>query len=259
MDQLVTADGATTAIRSGNGPDLLIVHSLLTDRDAFQAVVPDLLEQFRVTLLNLPGFHGSQPIPGTLTAYETWLARACDAFGIGADCILCGNGFGGTVALAFALGRQHRIRKLLLADVAAAFPEQGKAAFRFMVEKVAREGMDSIAPIAAARVYHSDYLKRNPEVIEERRRVLAAINPAAFMAACELLIDCDLVPRLTSLRIPTLVIYGELDEATPLALNTIIAASIPACEILKIANCGHCPPLENPGAFLRSIGPFISS
>ena len=68
---------------------------------------------------------------------------------------------GGTVALAFALGRQHRIRKLLLADVAAAFPEQGKAAFRFMVEKVAREGMDSIAPIAAARVYHSDYLKRN--------------------------------------------------------------------------------------------------
>lgn len=122
MDRLATADGTTTALRGGSGPDLLIVHSLLTDRDAFQAVLPDLVERFRVTLLNLPGFHGSRPIPGTLTAYVTWLANACDAFGIGSDCIVCGNGFGGTVALAFALNYQHRIRKLLLADVAAALP-----------------------------------------------------------------------------------------------------------------------------------------
>jgi 3-oxoadipate enol-lactonase len=259
MDRLATADGTTTALRGGSGPDLLIVHSLLTDRDAFQAVLPDLVERFRVTLLNLPGFHGSRPIPGTLTAYVTWLANACDAFGIGSDCIVCGNGFGGTVALAFALNYQHRIRKLLLADVAAAFPEQGKAAFRTMAEKVAQEGMASIAPIAASRVYHSDYLTQHPAVIEERRRVLAAIDPVAFTAACEFLIDCDLVPRLASLRLPTLVVYGELDQATPPALNEIIAAKIPACEILKITNCGHCPPLENPGAFLRSISRFISS
>jgi hypothetical protein len=53
MDQLVTANGATTALRGGSGPDLVLVHSLLTDRDAFQAVVPELAERFRVTLLNL--------------------------------------------------------------------------------------------------------------------------------------------------------------------------------------------------------------
>ena len=75
MERLATADGATTALRGGKGPDLFIVHSLLTDRDAFQAVLPDLVERFRVTLLNLPGFHGSRPIPGTLTAYEMWLAQ----------------------------------------------------------------------------------------------------------------------------------------------------------------------------------------
>ena len=68
MDRLVSADGAITALRGGSGPDFLIVHSLLTDRDAFQAVLPELMERFRVTLVNLPGFHGSRPIPGTVTA-----------------------------------------------------------------------------------------------------------------------------------------------------------------------------------------------
>jgi 3-oxoadipate enol-lactonase len=70
--------------------------------------------------------------------------------------------------------------------------------------------------------------------------------------------NCDLVPRLKSLRIPTLVIYGELDQATPPALNKTIGANVPACQIVEIAGCGHCPPLENPGAFLNAVKAFIS-
>jgi len=73
MEQLSTADGATTAVRGGEGRDLFIVHSLLTDRDAFQAVLPNLTRRFRVTLVNLPGFHGTRKIPGILIAFETWL------------------------------------------------------------------------------------------------------------------------------------------------------------------------------------------
>jgi 3-oxoadipate enol-lactonase len=72
------------------------------------------------------------------------------------------------------------------------------------------------------------------------------------------LISCDLVPRLEFLRVPTLVIYGDLDQATPPELNKTIAANIPACEIVEIANCGHCPPLEKPVAFLQAIQAFIS-
>ena len=259
MEQLLTADGGTTAVRGGEGRDLFIVHSLLTDRDAFQNVAPDLMHRFRVTLVNLPGFHRSRRILGTMIAFETWLGDALDGFGIGSDCILCGNGFGGTVALAFALNHPQQIGKLLLVDVAAAFPEQGKAAFRLMAERVAGEGMASIAPIAATRVYHPEYLAKKPTVVEERRRVLMEIDPAAFEAACEVLINCNLVPRLQSLQLPTLVVYGALDQATPPTLNKEIAATVPRCEVMEIPDCGHCPPLENPAAFLQTINRFLSS
>src|SRR5260370_23195065 len=122
MEQLAVADGGLTAARAGSGRDLVILHSLLTDRHAFDPVLPQLSRRFRVTLPNLPGFHGSAPVEGKLYAYVNWVARAFAALEIGSDPILVGNGFGGTVPLAFALGHPERAGSLGLCDRAPGFP-----------------------------------------------------------------------------------------------------------------------------------------
>ncbi len=56
------------------------------------------------------------------------------------DFILIGNGFGGTVALAFAMAHPERIAKLVLSDAAADFPPEGRKAFEMMAAKVAEGG-----------------------------------------------------------------------------------------------------------------------
>jgi 3-oxoadipate enol-lactonase len=258
MDQLSAAGGALTAVRTGTGRDLVILHSLLTDRHAFDPVLPALAKSHRVTLINLPGFHGSRPVDATMAAYVARVKDGFDDFGIGRDAILMGNGFGGTVALAFALEHGNRIGKLVLADVAPGFPEAGKQAFRVMAEKVAAGGLGTIADIAANRVFHADYLAQHPGAIEERRAVLMKIDPIAFRAACTLLVDADLVPRLHDLRVPTLVVCGALDQATPPALNRLIADKVPGARYIELAGCGHCPPLEQPQAFLEAVESFIA-
>ena len=63
MEQLTAGHGALTAVRTGQGRDLVLLHSLLADRHAFDPVLPALAAKHRVTLFNLPGFHGSQPTP----------------------------------------------------------------------------------------------------------------------------------------------------------------------------------------------------
>ncbi len=257
MQQLATKDGALTAVRTGTGRDLVLVHSLLTDRQAFDAVIPELARHFRVTLLNLPGFHGSRPVGGDLAAYARSIAAAFDDLAIARDAILLGNGFGGTVCLAFALDHPGRIGKLVLCDVAAGFPEAGKQAFRVMAQKVSEGGMAAIAEIAAKRVYHDAYVAAHPHVIGERRAVLMEVDPTAFRAACNALVDADLMPRLPALRVPTLVIYGALDQATPPALNRLIGDAVPTARQIEIPDCGHCPPLEQPATFLRAIEPFL--
>src|ERR1041385_476901 len=182
-----------TAARAGAGRDLVILHSLLTDRHAFDPVLPALSAHFRVTLFNLPGFHGSRPVAPSIDAYAAWGLKAFDTFEIGGDAILMGNGFGGTVALAFALAHGDRLARLVLADVAPGFPEEGKQAFRVMAAKVAEGGMGAIAEIAANRVFHAAYLAAHPEAVNERKAVLLQIDPAAFQAACTSLVGADLV------------------------------------------------------------------
>jgi pimeloyl-ACP methyl ester carboxylesterase len=258
MEQLTAAHGALTAVRTGSGRDLVVLHSLLTDRQAFDPVLPALSAKFRVTLFNLPGFHGSQPvIPALLDAYVARIEDGFEEFGIRDDAVLMGNGFGGTLALAFALAHPSRVGKLVLSDAAAGFPEQGKQAFRVMADKVERDGLGAIADIAANRVFHPEYLANNPGAIEERRAVLLGIDPAAFAAACSILTEADLVPRLLTVKVPTLVVCGALDQATPPALNRQIAEKVPGARYVELPGCGHCPPLEQPQAFLAAIKDFV--
>jgi pimeloyl-ACP methyl ester carboxylesterase len=256
--ELTAASGKITAARAGNGRDLVALHSLLTDRHAFDPVLAQLSKRHRVTLINLPGFHGSRPVEATMDAYIAFVRDAFDAFQIGRDAILMGNGYGGTVALAFAVAHGDRIGRLLLADVAAGFPPEGKQTFRVMSEKVATGGLGTIADIAANRVFHAAYLAKHPQALAERRAVLLEIDPAAFRAACAILVDADLVAALPKLKVPTLVICGELDQATPPALNKVITAKVPGARYIELKACGHCPPLEQPKEFLAAIEDFIS-
>src|SRR6478609_6150818 len=227
FESLSAGRGTLTAVRTGAGRDLVILHSLLADRHAFDPVLPALAARRRVTLFNLPGFHGSQPaMLALMDAYLATIEDGFDEFDIAKDAILLGNGFGGTVALAFALAHPERISKLVVSDAAAAFPPEGRQAFAVMAEKVAEGGLGSIAEIAAKRVFSPAYLSQHPEKIEERKQVLLGIDPKAFQDACRILQETDLTPLLSHVRVPTLVVCGSEDQATPPALNKQIVEKV---------------------------------
>ena len=86
MEQLTAGRGALTAVRTGAGRDLVVLHSLLADRHAFDPVLPALAAKHRVTLVNLPGFHGSQPTPlALMDAYVAVIEGGFDEFKIGTE------------------------------------------------------------------------------------------------------------------------------------------------------------------------------
>jgi 3-oxoadipate enol-lactonase len=258
FERLSAGRGTLTAVRAGSGPDVVVLHSLLADRHAFDAVIAPLAARRRVTLVNLPGFHGSEPpMLALMDAYVARIEDGFDEFGIGNDAVLIGNGFGGTIALAFAIAHPDRISKLVVADAAACFPPQGREAFAAMARQVADEGLGAVAEIAATRVFSPRYLVAHPDAVERCKQVLLGIHPQAFLAACKVLQEIDLTPLLHHLRVPTLVVCGELDQATPPALNKTVAEKIAGARYVELAGCGHCPPLEQPEVFLAAIEDFI--
>jgi 3-oxoadipate enol-lactonase len=258
MQELSAGHGTLTAARTGAGRDLVLLHSLLADRHAFDPVLEALAAKHRVTLFNLPGFAGSQPtLVALMDAYIAAIEDGFDELKIANDAVLIGNGFGGTLALAFAFAHPERIARLVVSDAAASFPPDGKQSFAAMAEKVAEGGLAAIADIAARRVYSPAYLSAHPQAVEDCKRVLLGIDPKAFQAACKILQEIDLTPELHRLKMPVLVVCGEFDQATPPALTKQVAAKIKGARYVELPGCGHCPPLEQPQAFIDAIKSFV--
>ncbi|HYV66204.1 MAG TPA: alpha/beta fold hydrolase [Myxococcales bacterium] len=253
---IVFAGGEPLEIeQTGSGPDLVLLHSLLTDPRSFSAIVPALSRSRRVTLLGLPGFGRSAPAGASIEDSADRVASFLGSLGGKPDVL--GNGYGGFVALALAARHGEKIGKLVMVDTGAAFPEAGRAPFRAMAEAVGKGGMAAVVDAAVRRIFPDDWLAAHPQAAAERREVLLRMNVASFAAACRALAKVDLRPELPRIQNPALVVVGSFDAATPPPLARELASGIPGAQLVELPGCGHCPPLQQPAELVAAIAPFL--
>jgi 3-oxoadipate enol-lactonase len=252
------ASGTVNASQSGNGPPLVLLHSLLSDRASFDRIVPELAKSFRVIVPELPGFGESQPVSGGLAAVADRMAGAVNDCADGDDVIVLGNGYGGFVALQMAIRHPNIATKLVLADCGAAFPEAGRQAFRNMAAASTARGLSAITDVAMRRLFAPEFQQANPDLMRDRREAFLRTNPDVFRAACDALAELDLRPQLGQVKVPVLVLVGEQDEATPPPMSHEIAAGLPQARLKIIPGCAHVPQLQAPSAFLAALGDFLS-
>jgi pimeloyl-ACP methyl ester carboxylesterase len=256
---LLSLDGVDVEYeQQGKGPDLLLLHSLLTELTVFEGVLPALSAHRRVTRINLPGFGRSGAVRLESVADQAGhVARVMDALRLPREAAVFGNGFGAFVALELALRHGERFGPLLVADTLAAFPEPARAPFRAMAERVSAGGMQAVLDAAIARMLPPAFAERNAAAVEQRKKALGGVDPHCFARACLALAGLDLTPRLPTLRKRVLVMCGELDHTTPPALARALAELIPGARYREIAASGHCPMLEQPAALVRLMQEFL--
>lgn len=246
--------------RTGAGPDLLLMHSLLTDMSVFDRMLPALSERYRVTRINLPGYGHSMPrVLRSVADYADHVAQAMDALQLPRQTHVFGNGFGAFVALMLAVRHGRRFHRLLVADALAAFPEPARVPFRTMAEKVTASGMNAVLDAAIGRMFPPAYSQAHPEEVALRKAALARVDAAGFARACLALSVLDLAPDLPHIANPTLVMCGALDLTTPPALAQALAHAIPCARYREIPDCGHCPMVEQPVALMACIVTFLGS
>jgi 3-oxoadipate enol-lactonase len=243
--------------QTGSGRNLVLLHSLLTDRSAFDRVVPSLSATRRLTLVNLPGYGASSPAGDDVESYADRVAELFPALDLRPQSDVLGNGFGGFVALSLATRHGTLFDRLIVADALAAFPDPAKLPLRNLAAKVAQEGMAGALDAAIQRMFPPDFIAAHPEIVEERRHALAKADPACFRAACLALARLDFTPVLGTIRNPTLVMAGALDQTTPTALARELSTRILGAEFLEIPGCGHCPQIEDPQAFVKAVESFL--
>ncbi len=244
-------------VQMGQGRDLVLLHSLLSDRTAFDRIAPRLAAERRVWLVNLPGFGASAPAGPGLEQIADRIAQQLPKLGLSGEADLLGNGFGGFVSVELAVRHGKLFDRLVLVDTGASIPPQGQGAFHAMAERVEGGGMEAVLATALQRMFPDDFLAAHPTVAEERKASLRAARPECFAAACRALAKFDRRADLGAIGNPTLVVVGLRDTATPPALSYELAAGIPGASLVELPHCGHSPHIQDPEGFWQAIKPFL--
>jgi 3-oxoadipate enol-lactonase len=116
--------------------------------------------------------------------------------------------------------------------------------------------MPAVLDTAIGRMFPPDFQAKFPEVVAERKRRLAGVEPAWFAQACLALAGLDLRPDITTIPNRTHLKCGALDQTKPPALAREVAEAIPGAVYRDIAGSGHCPMLEQPEALVAAIAEF---
>jgi 3-oxoadipate enol-lactonase len=211
----------------GQGRDLVLLHSLLSDRSSYEPLAARIGGERRLILVNLPGFGRSPRAGPALGDYAYAVAAVFEDLALPWDTDVLGNGLGGFVALALASRHGARFARMVLVGSAIAFPETGRATFRALADKVDREGIGAVADAAMRRLFPEPFIAANPEVVAGRAAVFRRIDPEVFAAACRMLTALDLDRELARIQNPTLLVVGAEDQATPPALGRALADRLP--------------------------------
>jgi proline iminopeptidase len=196
---------------------------------------------------------------------------------------LLGHSWGAVLALEYAIRHPTRVTHLILMNPAPASASDVTVLRTAYVQKIGAD-MNRQREIVASAAYKEG----DPEVVAERYRLhfkpalqrpedyekLMATMKAGFISqgkqgivkaqAVEdrLMRDTwqldgyDLLPKLRTLSIPTLVIYGDHDFI-PVEIAAHIAEAIPSARLVTIKDCGHFTYLERPGDVRRALDDFF--
>jgi pimeloyl-ACP methyl ester carboxylesterase len=255
---LVDVSGLEIAYeRAGQGPALVLVHGAAEDHRAWHPQLDALAGELTVVAWDEPGAGRSGDLPAgfTLADYATCLAAVIDAAGLG-PAHVAGLSWGGTVVQELYRHRPELVATLIFADTYAGWKgslseDELRARIAFVREElsVPEEQFDPTLPGLFAG-------EPPAEVVALLERMNADVRPATLRAQLALMAEADQRDLLPRIAVPTLLIWGELDARSPLAVAHQFQQAIPGAELVVIPDCGHVSNLERPERFNEAVRAF---
>lgn len=233
-------------------PVVVFANSLGTDLRLWDAVLP-LLPGIRALRFDKPG-HGLSDTRADLSI----AALAEDAIALiesqaEGPVIFVGLSIGGMIGQELAARRPDLLRGLVLSNTAA---KMGTAeAWNARIAAVQAGGIAGIADAVMERWFAPAF--RATPALALWRNMLVRTPTDGYVAACAAIAAADLSVGTAGLRLPTLVIAGAEDGASPPDLVAATAALIPGAAFHTIPGAGHLPPVEAPEAFAALLTAFL--
>lgn len=290
LGPVTSFDGTTIAVRAAGEPGgtadpvLVFAHGFSLDMTMWHYQWKALAEGHRCVLFDQRGHGRSGSAAGgdhSVQAMGRDLKAVLDAVAPDGPCVLIGHSMGGMSVLALAEAHPEvfgsRVAGVILADTAAAELVRGAiGALGARLEGLLRPRVRSALRIpgraerlrmlleargadlayAVARV--TNFGPRADPALVRHITTLATRAPIeVWTDALAGLIDMDLREAVEAVRVPALVVVGDLDRLTPPAMALALKGALPDARLTVMEGAGHLPMMERPEQFNGLVERFV--
>ena len=223
----------------GDASALVLANSLGTRQQLWSRQLPELAERYRILTYDHPG-HGTSDVPEepcTVEGFAHSLLDLLDALAL-ERVSFCGTSLGGMVGMALALEAPERVERLVLSCTSAYVgPPDG---WTERARVVRADGMEAVADSVVVRWFTPELARVQPET-------------EGYARCCEALGAWDARERISALTVPTLVIAGAEDPATPVEHGEFLASRIPGARLHVLEHAAHLANVERADKFTSAV------
>ncbi|MYN16435.1 3-oxoadipate enol-lactonase [Rugamonas sp. FT107W] len=247
--------------RSGKAPRHTVVlsHALGCDLTMWDSLANQLAADCRVIAYDHRG-HGASSAPQGLYSMAD---LADDAAGLLRELdtgpvVWIGLSMGGMVGQELALRHPSLVRALVLGNTTSRYPEVAREAWQQRIATVREQGIEVIADAVMGRYFHDAFRAEHAATVARFRRRLLSTDSTGYIGCCNAVGTVDTTDRLSAIAVPTLLIAGELDQGTPVAMSQIVQQAIPGASLVVLPEASHLGAVEQPALFAAAVTGFLA-
>ncbi len=252
---------------------LILVHGLASNAGFWREVIPQLENNYRLIVVDLPGYGKSQKgdLPIGMQYYADVVAGLIDELQL-KNVSYVGHSMGGQIGITLALTNPDKIENLILAAPAGIEPFD-RGAGDWLSSVITHEGVVKTSEENIRRNLSSNFYRwsdRHEWMVEERVRMAKAYDIYDFAHAVDKSVDAMLneptTDRLGEIKHRTLIVYGKYDNLIPnpylnpgrtVDVMQMGHNRIPNSTLVEIDKCGHMLILDKPMEFASAIRDFL--
>jgi pimeloyl-ACP methyl ester carboxylesterase len=242
---------ATHFTLCGQGEPIVLLHGWGASAESLAGIGKVLEDRFHVLTIDLPGFGWTPPPPAAWGTrdYAAHVEAVMESSGI-ASANLLGHSFGGRIALTIAAQHPEKVRRLVLVASAGIRPSRGPGHYL----KV------GAAKLAKRMFSFPAWGRQGERILSTIRRKVGSRdyrNAGRMRGTLVRVVNEDLRDILSSVRAPTLIIWGDRDPEVPRSSMEIMANGIRGSRLEIMEAAGHFPFIDKPESFRKLVRDFL--
>ncbi len=246
--------------KRGAGPPLLLLHGAPSDSRVWRVELESLSDAFTVIAWDAPGCGESDDPPPDfrMAEYADCLSGFIHALGVQRPHLL-GHSWGSTLAIEVSRRHPAAVRSLVLVGAYAGWagslpPDQVAQRLAFALQ-VAELPAGAFDPTTMSGLF-SDVMPKDRAA--ELMKLMSETRGPGLRTMAHTLAEADLRDALPHIAVPTLLLYGDADERSPLNIARQLHASIPGSTLTVMPGLGHECFLESAEAFATEVRTLLS-